>query len=53
MNTAKTQVERNETLQANNAKKGLVQVKVWIPEDRREEFLELAAKMREEKEAGN
>jgi len=42
----KTQVERNQTLKANNSKKGLRQVTVWVPDSRVNELKKLAAKWR-------
>ncbi len=48
MSKDKTAVKRQRDLQERNAKRGLVQVKPWIPEHRREEFLALAAQWRAE-----
>ena len=42
-----SQVERNNKLKANNAKKGLRQVTVWIPAIKAEELKAMAAKWRE------
>ncbi len=41
--TIKTRIAR---LKASNAKKGLVQVQVWIPEDKRQDLHKLARKWR-------
>jgi len=45
---ANTQLDRNRRLQDSNRKKGLVQVKVWIPESRVDDLKELAAKWRKQ-----
>ena len=42
----KTQAKRTARLKANNAKKGLVQVSVWVPQKRRAELIRIAAEMR-------
>lgn len=52
MTKDKTAGERQQRLVENNGKKGLVQVKPWIPAHRREEFLALAAQWRAEHLAG-
>lgn len=45
-----TQAERNARLAASNKKRGLVQVKIWIPVERSQELRDIAARMREQLE---
>lgn len=44
----RTAVKRQKDLAARNAKRGLVQTAVWVPEHRREELKALAAQWRSE-----
>ena len=44
-----TQVERDKRLKANNAKKGLKQVTVWVPASKAAELKELADRWRSER----
>lgn len=46
--TAKSDSARNIEYQSKNRDLGLVNVRVWIPEEKREEFLAIAEKMRQE-----
>ena len=43
-----TQPERTARLKEANKKRGLVQMSVWIPKERRQELKDLAEKWREE-----
>jgi len=43
-----TQAERDEKYKAAQAERELIQVSVWVPQDKRQEVIELAQTLREE-----